>query len=120
MSDLYDYYLEQGGPALPDGYSFKIERNENRPQEMGFSIIGPPEGWRKKRYKQRFTDDYLGPYNYGKTRWYTVDSETNRKGTKAPIEYMNKVIRELYAEWRAYSYETEISDRWFAFVGEHP
>ena len=119
MSDLYDYYLECSGPPLPDGYSFKIETNEDWPNELGFSIIGPPSGWRKKRYEQRFTDDYLGPFIYGSTKWYRVDRKTNRSGD-TPEDRLIHILRLLYAEWRDYSYEQDIIERWNSYIGVHP
>lgn len=119
-TELYDYYLEHGGPPLPDGYSFKVWADERREWRYWFTIIGPPSKYRKKRRAEYITDDYGGPYVYGRAIYYDVMEEDYRHGQPPPVLWFCRGIKATYAHWRAVTYEAEMRERWNAYVGTHP
>ena len=119
MSDLYDYYLECGGPPLPDGYSFRIGVSGRADDRYEFRILAPPTRWRKKRRAEYLTDDYTGACDYGRVLRWTVDEYKKREGTD-PRKWFVSCMRATYASWRAVTYEAEMRERWNIYVGTHP
>ena len=124
MSELYDHYLENGGPPLPDGYSFKVWADDSQEWCFGFTIVGPPTGWRKKRKPEYVSDDYEGDYEgdyvYGRAMCFDVSDEDRRNGKPPPVNWFARCIFVVYASWRAVTYEDEMRERWNAYVGTHP
>lgn len=120
MSELYDYYLEQGGPPLPDGYSFRVCADERREWRFWFTIVGPPTGWRKKRKPEYISDDYEGAYVYGRAMYFDVSDDDLRNGEPPPVDWFYRRCKTVYASWRAVTYEAEVRERWNAYVGTHP
>lgn len=123
MTALYDDYLAQGGPALPEGYSFKVEHRLGG-VDMGedrffFSILGPPKGLLKRRHKEWIDGGYL-PYDYGHT-WLAEVTEEDRRLGDPPIEaWFIWNFQFLYGLWRASTYNKDIRANWDAFIGVHP
>lgn len=117
MTALYDAYLATNAPPLPEGYSFKVESELGR-SEVGFSLVGPPHGLFRRREKQQIGAPY-SPYDYRCTLWRNIGEDTRKEITDPTPSFVAMLI-EVYAMWRAVSYEAEISARWSSHDGLHP
>ena len=107
--NIYEALVLIGAPALPEGYSYKIEEDDFLPWTYEMSILGP-KNWVGYRPKQ-----YLGG------RKFTYLAQVGEKDRPLdPAPWFAWVLENMYARWRAVTYEQDMMKRFDNFVGVHP
>lgn len=112
MTALYDAYLAQGGPALPEGYSFEIQSHRYL-YAQGFAILGPISKILRTRRRQS-----IGVLD--NVKWWKMKSDGQWDIDPDAQAWTIWMMQLTYGMWRAQSYEHDLESRYSAYNGVHP
>src|SRR6188768_1357577 len=112
MTALYDAYLAQGGPALPEGYSFEIKSSRYF-YTQGFAILGPKSKIFRTRRRQS-----IGALD--NIKWWKMKSDGQWDIDPDAQAWTVWMMQLTYGMWRSQSYKQDLEARYSAYNGVHP